>query len=521
MRLIRRSVQFLGLILFLLLFSYVAWPYTARPGVVPDGGWPSHYADSRDAKEIVDAEIFLVLDPLVSISTAVAGRTWVWSLVGAGLILGIGIVLPRGFCGYLCPMGTFLDLFEGITGRGARKSTSGRTGWWVHLKYYLLLGVLAAAAFGVLVSGFVAAIPMITRGLYFVITPVQIGVLRGWHQVPPMNAGHYVSIVLCIAVFALSLIRRRFWCRYVCPTGATFSIGSLFLRLIERKVEATCTECGRCVEACPFDAIKADFTTRTMDCTSCRSCSGVCPTHSIKFVGRWNRDNLKTEHDPPTGEVDPSRRGLLVGAASGVAAALLVPRVFGAGPSAADGAALPLRPPGSVPEQEFLELCIGCGECFQACPNNVLQPLGFGRGLEGLWTPYVEANWAGCEPSCNNCGQVCPTGAIRALRLKDKMRARMGLAVIDRKACLPWAKRGSCQLCVDECRSAGYHAIEFERIGVEVDDNGFPIEDTGYSAPVVFDKACVGCGLCQSACYRINKKEKGLLTDTAIRVTAG
>ncbi len=64
----RRCVQFASLILFLLLFFYVCWPYTARP---------SQYADSLAAKEIVDAEIFLVIDPLVSISTAIAGRTWV------------------------------------------------------------------------------------------------------------------------------------------------------------------------------------------------------------------------------------------------------------------------------------------------------------------------------------------------------------------------------------------------------------------------------------------------------------
>ncbi len=60
-------------------------------------------------------------------------------------------------------------------------------------------------------------------------------------------------------------------------------------------------------------------------------------------------------------------------------------------------------------------MCIRCGECFKACPNNVLQPEGFQQGLEGLWTPEVVADWAGCESSCNACGQVCPTGAIRAV----------------------------------------------------------------------------------------------------------
>jgi ferredoxin len=61
-------------------------------------------------------------------------------------------------------------------------------------------------------------------------------------------------------------------------------------------------------------------------------------------------------------------------------------------------------------------MCIRCGECFEVCPNNVLQLEGFQQGLEGLWTPLVQADWAGCESSCHAFGQVCPTGAIRVSR---------------------------------------------------------------------------------------------------------
>ena len=91
------------------------------------------------------------------------------------------------------------------------------------------------------------------------------------------------------------------------------------------------------------------------------------------------------------------------------------------------GSFRPLRPPGSVPEREFLAMCIRCGQCFKVCPNNVLQPLAFQQGFEGLWTPHVVADWAGCESSCNGCGQVCPTGAIRALSIDEKRVARIAV----------------------------------------------------------------------------------------------
>jgi NAD-dependent dihydropyrimidine dehydrogenase PreA subunit len=147
--------------------------------------------------------------------------------------------------------------------------------------------------------------------------------------------------------------------------------------------------------------------------------------------------------------------------------------------------------------------------------------MGFERGIDGLWTPQVVADWSGCEPTCTNCGQVCPTGAIRALPLAEKRAARIGLAVVDEAACLPHAGRDACEMCADECSAAGFHAIEFIRVGVEVDEQGMPVPDTGFRAPVVVADKCNGCGLCQSRCRHINADQKRLLAASAIVVVAG
>ncbi len=488
-------------------------------------GWPSHYTDDLVAKERIAAEFFLIIDPLVSISTGIASRNWVWSLTCAGVILLVCIYIPRGFCGYLCPLGTMIDLFDWAIGKRVKRFQVAGEGWWVHIKYYLLIGILICAVFGILVSGTFSAIPVITRGLLFIGEPLQTGLQRGWHLVPPMNTGHLVSILLFAGVLALGLLRPRFWCKYVCPSGAVFSVANIF-RVSERKVETSCINCNKCVEICPFDAIKPDFTTRETDCTLCQTCGGVCPTHSIKFVDRWDISNLKTLNVPPTGETALGRRGFMelwagMGAAVVGATALTgVTRTWGANLSDPDSFR-PVRPPGSVPEQEFLQMCIRCGECYKACPNNVLQSQGFQQGLEGLWTPVVNADWAGCESSCNACGQVCPTGAIRALPIEVKKSTRMGLAIVNEKTCLPFANREACQLCVDECNAAGYRAIEFTQVHTQVDDKGLPMEGTGHLAPVVLLDKCVGCGLCQTRCYGINVEEKGLLKESAIIIVAG
>ena len=504
------------------------------------GKWPRHYADEFAATDRVPAEFFLIIDPLVSLSTFIAAKSWVWSLSAAACILLICVVIPRGFCSYICPLGTLIDMFDWAIGSRVKRFKVNGDGWWVHIKYYLLVGVLVASFLGVLLSGVVSAIPVITRGLLFTLAPLQDGIVRGWHQVPPINGGQVFSIVLFLGVLGLGFLQPRFWCKYVCPSGALFSLGNLF-RISERKVEDSCINCNKCVEICPFDAIKPDFTTRTTDCTLCQTCGGVCPTHAIKFVERTNRVELKVPNDPPTGEhrlgdafpwlnslseISIGRRGflaggtgLLAGLIGGVASALAT-KALGAHLQNTD-AWRPVRPPGSVPEKEFLELCIRCGECFKVCPNNVLQPLGFQQGLEGLWTPQVAADWAGCEPSCNSCGQVCPTGAIRALPLEEKSVARMGLAILDEATCLPLAGREACQLCVDECTAAGYDAIHFIRVHTSADENGRPIPGSGFLAPIVQEDQCVGCGLCQMRCFTVNAKDKGLLKESAIIVEAG
>ncbi len=493
---------------------------------------PSHYTDSLKVKESIfgvrqstAAEAFLCIDPLVSISTALAARWWVWPLAAAGAILLVCLVIPRGFCAYVCPLGTLIDLFDWAIGKRVGAFRVRRRGWWASLKYYLLAAALTASLLGVLITGFVAAIPVLTRAVAFLVSPLQMGITRGWHQIPAMGAGHYLSIALFLLILGLGLLRPRFWCRYVCPSGAVFSVGNFF-RLTERKVESSCIRCKRCVEICPFDAIEPDFTTRGADCTFCQACGGVCPTQAIKFVERWNRADLKPADDRPPNEAAAARRrflaatvGLVAGAAGGAGLAVGTRLLLGGGDALQ---ARPIvRPPGSVPEREFLRLCVRCGECFQACPNNVLQPVGFDRGLEPLWTPQVAADWSGCEPSCANCGQVCPTGAIRALPLEEKRVARMGLAVVNKATCLPHAEREDCQVCVDECAAAGYQAIEFVRVGTQMDPLGRPVDDTGLLAPVVLADKCVGCGLCQTRCYAVNVKAKGLLAESAIRVEAG
>ena len=69
------------------------------------------------------------------------------------------------------------------------------------------------------------------------------------------------------------------------------------------------------------------------------------------------------------------------------------------------------RPPGAVPEEEFLSLCTRCGLCQEVCPRLIsLVPLT--ESVISVGTPRVIFN---CS-RCMRCNDVCPTGALRGSR---------------------------------------------------------------------------------------------------------
>ncbi|MGB2819947.1 MAG: 4Fe-4S dicluster domain-containing protein, partial [Phycisphaerae bacterium] len=168
----------------------------------------------------------------------------------------------------------------------------------------------------------------------------------------------------------------------------------------------------------------------------------------------------------------------------------------------------PIRPPGSVPEERFLDLCVRCGQCIQVCPGPVLQAAGLEAGLEGLWTPIVVPSHAGCHPDCNFCTQVCPTRAIRPLSIAEKKRTRIGLAKVDAAVCLAHTGQRDCRLCHEECKAAGYDAIEMRYVPLEIGEipegtfSEQELEEMSrIKAPFVKPEACVGCGLCEFRCH--------------------
>ncbi|MFQ5467658.1 MAG: 4Fe-4S dicluster domain-containing protein, partial [Kiloniellaceae bacterium] len=96
-----------------------------------------------------------------------------------------------------------------------------------------------------------------------------------------------------------------------------------------------------------------------------------------------------------------------------------------------------LRPPGALPERDFLAACIRCYRCQDACEPGAIQ---FYTEQDGLLyhTPYVDPARKGCS-LCALCQPQCPTGALRPVERKEDVD--MGSVELREDLCLSYRAR--------------------------------------------------------------------------------
>jgi polyferredoxin/Na+-translocating ferredoxin:NAD+ oxidoreductase RNF subunit RnfB len=414
-------------------------------------------------------------------------RDWEMLVIGAPLLLlAATLILGRFFCGWVCPMGTILDLVRPLARWQKRLLKKNPQGQNSPAKYYVLAAVLVSSFFSLQILGMLDPLVIVNRAASTLLLDA-LALQR------PLFRMYLTASFLLVGIVGLELWRPRFWCRHLCPLGALLSLFSRW-SLLNRKVSAACNYCGQCQRTCSMHAVGSDpHDTDYAECHMCLACEDICPQKAIRF--RWG-DLASKLWRPKSGAQDAprkrerqgeyvskqerllglrlSRRGLLGGAASGVAGLALTPLLLKTGQPGA------LRPPGALPEEQFVRTCILCQECVRVCPTGGLRPALFEAGLAAIGTPQLVPRQGACSlnPSCPHlCAQVCPVGAIRPIPREEM---KIGLAKVHHELCLAWDQGVKCLVCVEACL---VHATQVYKGRVVVDP----------------DK-CTGCGRCQSAC---------------------
>ena len=507
---IRRISQTLFLLLFLLLLIesrlpqdiYLKYSTLLTTEVDLRIGWPVRF--------------FFQLDPLVWLSSLLSGHHLIsgfwWAL---GLLL-LTLFLGRIFCGFICPLGSIHHVVSRIKPslKGERMVRANLKTPSQKVKYFLLIALILAAIIGLNLVGLMDPISLLFRSLALAVFPgLGVGLKELFDamansDIKILNQLSYTAEVLVSPVFGygyqayktawfmglifliilfLNRIRPRFWCRTLCPLGALLGLCARVSILRLEKDFEKCTDCKLCTKSCQGAASPIpgqDW--ENAECVVCFNCFNACPEDALSFKLRWSRQLNKRP--------DMGRRAVLGGLAAGFSLPLLG-RLDGQVHKVSDPRLI--RPPGSLPEGDFLRLCQRCGLCMKVCPTNVINPTLAEAGMAGFWTPHLIMIQGYCEYTCTLCGSVCPTGAIKEISVREKIDRPIiiGSAYLDRGRCLPWSGNAPCIVCHEHCPTSP-KAI-FLRKEIVPGPDGKPLS---VQLPYVDLKKCVGCGICEFKC---------------------
>jgi len=455
-------------------------------------------------------KVFLDFDPLIFLSTLLSSKTVLKLFYLSLIIILITFFLGRVFCGWICPFGTLNNLLSLFKKKEAYRFKR------FQMKYYILFFLLSASLFTLQLSGLMDPISLLIRSMTVSIYPafnytvrsifdflysLDIRIIREVSE--PVYSILKSSILsfeqtfykqslfigsLFILIIGFNFYERRFWCRYLCPLGALLGLFSRY-SLLKRTVSESCNSCGVCERNCPSGAINKSKNWLKTECFQCFNCDDLCSQKAV--LAGFKREKKEISFNF-------TRRKVIISLSTGILAVPIV-RV---NPFSKEEFLNPrlIRPPGSLEEKEFLRRCIRCGECMKVCITNGLQPAFLEGGLEALWTPVLVPKIGYCEYRCTLCGQVCPTGAIKRLSVEEKAKIKIGLAMIDKGRCLPYAHGRPCIVCEEVCPTPK-KAIWFERVIVK-DRDGRQKE---LYQPHVDLELCIGCGICEAKCPVIDK----------------
>jgi ferredoxin len=358
---------------------------------------------------INSSRIFAQASSFITISTILAGGTiWVGSILGLVFAV-LSLVRKRWFCRYICPAGLLLDAVSGL-------KIPGRI-WWKRsppIGKYIVLLTAAGAIFG--------------YPLFLWMDPLAFlnSAFSAYNATNVLSA--MVSLSGIVVLLLLTLTSGDFWCARICPLGAT------------------------------QDLLETIGSVRG-------------------YFRKTNRSESRAKAAP--GNALWATRRMFIAVAAGLGCSLLAQKI---GQARSDNA--PLRPPGAIREDKFTGLCLRCGNCIRACPSRIIHPDRGQSGVLGFLSPIVLYKSDYCKEDCNACTTVCPSGALQRLSLEQKNRYIIGKASVDTSLCL-WGV-SECHSCLPSCP---YKAIKIQWN-----------EESYESFPGVDPAKCNGCGACETVC---------------------
>lgn len=236
------------------LFRFAAWargegPFVSRPeapgGILPIGHFTSFFGWVR-------------------------GGGWDM-LLPAGLVIILGalitsLVFKRGFCGWVCPVGTVWEAFSAVGRRVLGRDF--RLPKWLDIPGRGVRYLLAAAFMGILLMVPITEAVQFRELPYMWVADLKI--------LGMMADPLYILIALLAGVVSMAI--GPLWCRYLCPLGGLYSVVGLASPCAVHRDAETCIHCSKCSKTC-HAFLEPEKVTRVWaaECDGCMDCVRACP----------------------------------------------------------------------------------------------------------------------------------------------------------------------------------------------------------------------------------------------------
>ena len=207
---------------------------------------------------------------LETLYSLIAGTGFIKQTAASALILLIGmlvmaLVYRRSFCGAICPLGALQGIF-GAAGRRLfkhRPQVPRRLDAAARLIKYAVLALFAVWTW---------------QAAELVMRPYDPWVAWAHLTSAELFTSYGIGFAILVVSLVGSLVYERFFCKYLCPTGALLGLLARFSVLRIRRDAAACTDCGMCDRVCMMNVRVATVDAVTSsECISCNECVNACP----------------------------------------------------------------------------------------------------------------------------------------------------------------------------------------------------------------------------------------------------
>lgn len=184
-------------------------------------------------------------------------------------IVGVSFLLKKGFCGWICPVGTISQYLwmtgEKVLGRNFRIGNATDIGLR-SLKYILMALFIFSIGIAMTTSMMV---------LFFIsdyYKGVDVRMLIFFQHMSTL------TLWVLIALALLSVLYKNFWCRYLCPYGALLGLVSSAGPTRIQRTDSNCIHCGTCSRKCPsLLDVQHKTLVHSPECVGCMTCVSSCP----------------------------------------------------------------------------------------------------------------------------------------------------------------------------------------------------------------------------------------------------